>query len=203
MITIRGASSTIPVTEASPKTPVHLFIAADRLSAMRLSNCELSFACQKYLGWEVFSDKLIKAMDALVRLYKPVFFHHICVKYNNAIQRSKFGLQDERWANLLNPAILGPLGEDGATDAAVLESKFTLHLGEGESIDATVGLGNKPNVEERAFIINSHTYTNAQTRAEDVRRKLSSFHRTAGLFFSWCIQRRLRDAMGPTVVGNW
>ncbi|HEY3789492.1 MAG TPA: TIGR04255 family protein, partial [Urbifossiella sp.] len=95
MITIRGASSTIPVTEASPKTPVHLFIAADRLSAMRLSNCELSFACQKYLGWEVFSDKLIKAMDALVRLYKPVFFHHICVKYNNAIQRSKFGLQDE------------------------------------------------------------------------------------------------------------
>jgi uncharacterized protein (TIGR04255 family) len=195
-------SQQLTINLATTPNLAHAFHSADKLSSYRLANHELAIRSLNYDRWEKFRSRILKGATALIKQYQPAFFSHVCVKYRNAILRSAVGMPDQSWSRLLNPAVLGSLGIaefDGTVEKQ--ESKFTLRLpGDAGRIDATIGLGTHPSIAEKAVLIETHVYSDGQTRPSDVGSKLDTLHQFAGIFFRWCLQRPLYDAFEPSGV---
>lgn len=65
-----------------------------------------------HIPWEDFKERLITPLQKLLEIYKPAFFERVGLRYVDAFQRSKLGLQSSSWAELIQPFALGFLSND-------------------------------------------------------------------------------------------
>lgn len=159
----------------------------------------LAISTSEYTTWEIFSNHLEAPLRTLVDVYQPAFFSRIGLRYRDVIKRSRLGLDQCQWSELIAPAFAGELSDKflGASVRA-LSRQTVVELDDGLGL-LTIrhGLGEDEASREECFIWDTDFYRQSRTEIKDADETLNSFNELAGSIFRHSITPKLRDAMGP------
>ena len=181
----------------------HVFSTEDERRAASLARDFLALEDKKYWHWEEFRREMALLQQALEDTYHPAFYSRVGLRYVDIINRRALGLPQAEWASLINPTLLGLLGDPqlrqevgesvSVTTLAVPEIHGgTIRLRHGlRAIDANDAS------RELAYTIDVDLFTQERTSANDVAGTLDVFNRVAGNLFRWAITSELSQALEP------
>lgn len=181
----------------------HEFSSRDNTWHLTLSRDAIALRTTKYERWDEFRTRLDTACTAFVSAYQPSFYTRIGLRYVDVIQRSKFGLQEVRFSDLLKPHIAGELSASEIADEIETASRDILIRvdEEGGRVRIRHGIAFIESSDEQCFLIDSDYFTGKHTETSDALRVLDRFNRIAGQLFRWCISDQLHEALEPEPVG--
>lgn len=182
--------------------PNFTFTSEDELWKVTLTREFLALTSLKYVRWEDFKAHLALPLKACENQYAPTFYSRIGLRYKDVIRRSKLGLENVPWAELLEQHIAGTLGLLEFADAikhAVQDILIDLD-GDSSQVRIRHGLTQANSNGEVCYLVDSDCFTKQRTEKEHALRQLDSFNKTAGRLFRWCITDRLHRALGPQPV---
>lgn len=185
------------------RTTAYEFASEDGAWSITLSRDALALKTTAYERWESFRTHLEGPLASLSELYKPAFFSRVGLRYVDVIQRSKLGLKDRPWSDLLKPHIAGEFAATelaGQVEHAARELRVKL-AGEG-SVMIRHGIAVEESSDEQCFVIDSDFFTERRMEPQNALGLLNDFNRKSGRLFRWCIQDALHRAMEPTTVAD-
>lgn len=91
----------------SPGIKSYEFSSEDKNWKINLSRQTLSLTTNNYTRWEEFNERLQLPIEALIKSYSPSSFSRIGLRYTDVIARSKLGLENVDWDELIQPFLLG------------------------------------------------------------------------------------------------
>ena len=146
--------------------------------------------------------KLILPLKALEEVYKPLCFTRIGLRYIDIITRSKLGLNDILWDELIKSYMLGILYEQNLkNNVRNFNNKFEIKLSDNKSFVNIVSSFVKPiessDNSEISYLIDSDFYIQHKTDIDDAIKQLDYSNIRASRLIQWCITDRLREAMEP------
>lgn len=169
-----------------------------RTWTISLAHNSLALGTTHYERWEQFLDHLEGPLAALNEIYQPAYFTRIGLRYQNAIVRSKLGLSNSRWNELLNPNIVTVFNiTENDNDIEASTSQSIVSLGEGKKVQVILGLGMDNAGRETVYVVDNDFYIEQRVEVSDAKTKLAALNRQSGPVFRWCISDTLHDAMGP------
>lgn len=176
----------------------HRFASADGTTTVSLGREFVAVATNSYTEWHGLRREIERAKAALEEIYRPAFYTRVGLRYRDVIDRTRLGLTDVAWPELLTPAILGPLGADesvrSGVDVARGEARVALAEPPGAFVNLSHGLVEQSGGHQ--YLVDADWYSNERSDAGDVLQLLDAFNRQAGDLFRWTISDRLRDALG-------
>jgi uncharacterized protein (TIGR04255 family) len=182
-------------------TKNHEFISQDALSQVNLTRGFISLSTNEYIRWEHFQEKLRMPLQALTDIYAPSHFSRTGLRYIDVIRRSKFGLQNMRWNELLKPHILGIAASEVAEQIRSLETKHEITLTDAQgSVRVVTRFVEAKDDGERCFMIDSDFFTGTKVEVAGVFAQLNEFRLRATRLFQWCITEELHRAMEPQAL---
>jgi uncharacterized protein (TIGR04255 family) len=187
---------------------IYDFISEDENWVVSLARDFLALTAKNYERWEYFRDHLQSCLIAFEDEYSPAFFSRVGLRYQNVIRRSKLGLENNQWANLLESHIVGILASpeheitesvDEIFSQVVLKLKET--PGQVRMQYGLVQVQDEINGEtETCFLIDNDFFTSERTETSDALDILSTYSRKNGKLFRWCITEQLHSIMGPQKI---
>ena len=184
-----------------PAAKAYEFSSADERWKVTLSRDFLALTCSRYERWEDFKAHLATAEEALLNLYAPAFFVRIGLRYRNVILRSKLGLKDASWRELLQPQVAGLLNSEIAAEIDGVGNQISLRLQQYEAqVTIQHGTAKVQDTQEECYYIDADFSTNRKTNIAEANDILDFFNRQSGKLFRWFISDRLHRAMEPAAV---
>jgi uncharacterized protein (TIGR04255 family) len=182
----------------------HHFTSRDEKWTVALTREFLALTCHPYDRWESFQDHLNGPLAALEGIYAPGFFTRIGLRYRDVIRRSTLGLENVSWADLLQPWVAGAFASpDVAADVEHSARELLVRLPcERSHVRVHHGTTVDEATKETCYIFDADFFNDQQTEPAHALECLNFLNRQARLFFRWCIQDRLHEAMGPQPVSN-
>ena len=182
-----------------PSIKNYEFISEDEIWKINLTRNFIALTAKKYERWELFKDKLSFPFETFLDIYKPSHISRIGLRYIDVIKRSLLNKENVSWRNLLNPSLLGILGNEDVGDEIMnFESRYEIKLSDNESI---VRILTKFVVSrddgEKCYMIDSDFFNMNKTPIDETKPKLDFFNRRASRLIQWCISEELFDAMEP------
>ena len=118
------------------------------------------------------------------------------------IQRSKLGLGDKPWAELLRPPIAGEFSAaDIAPHIQHVARELRVKLQDEGVVMIRHGLvAVAEKAKDLCYIIDSDFYTESRVESNHALSILDEFNQKSARLFRWCIEETLHQAMGPTEV---
>lgn len=181
----------------------HQFFSKSRTWTVSLTRDFVALETNDYTRWEDFRERLQLVIRTLFEIYEPAYLTRMGLRYKNAIDRRRLGLEDAAWRDLFADFVLGQLALD-ETSNLVLEhqGKTLIGLNEdgdlvrmeyGQVIESTGDPSNK------LFLLDHDFYTNKETEPDelDIISRLNSYNALNRRLFRWAVCDRLHDAMGP------
>lgn len=192
-----GSNQSLPFRNRA----VYSFVSADKQWKVTLSRESLSLSTRKYERWEDFKEHLREPLNALMEEYQPTFFSRVGLRYQDLIQKSKLGLTESSWGQLLEPHLAGELSSpEIAQDILTCVNQLVLALDDRESrVLLNHGFANNQD-NEICYLIDSDFFTEERTETTNVIQKLDYFNRQSGRLFRWCISEKLHDALNPKLL---
>jgi len=185
------------------RTTAYEFAREDGAWSITLSRDALALKTTAYRRWEEFREHLEGLLAALNELYRPNFFLRVGLRYVDVIQRSKLGLKDQPWSELLRPHIAGEFAAPelaGQIEHAARELRVKL-AAEG-SVMIRHGIAVEESTNEQCFMIDSDFFVERRLEPQHALGLLTDFNRQSGHLFRWCIQDALDRAMEPANVAD-
>ena len=182
----------------NPEGPNHKFTSENQKKHVNLTQGFIALTDNDYKSWENFSQEMNLVAKALDGEYKPNFYTRIGLRYIDLIEREKIGLGGIEWSELLNPALIGLLGDTTLQNALTRinsEAEFDIRTEGISKVRLRHGLIYKNNQEQ--YLIDTDCYTEERSAFDAIPSILNSFNRTAGNLFRWTLSDKLRDALGP------
>lgn len=180
----------------------HEFTSRDEAWKVSLTRDFLALTCRRFDRWETFRGRFSVVLNAMERHYHPSFFTRVGLRYRDEFYRSKLGLADTPWSELLKPAITGTVGVPELTgDVEGFQTVTVMRLPQENGkcgFRSTLAL-NEPD-HEQVFVLDSDFFTEQQTETAHAITKLDAINVQADNFFRWCITDRLHHAMRPQPV---
>lgn len=176
------------------------FLSTDEQWTVSLTSEFIALTARRYERWEQFKDQLSVPVRALQEVYKPAFCSRIGLRYRDQVSRSRLGLQDTSWAELLSTPILGELGSDVQRSVEQTRHEVLIRLDDHDGrLRVQHGLlgghdGDQP------YIVDADFFTEKKMEIGHATNVLDVFNREAGRFFRWCITEPLHRAMQPRPV---
>lgn len=179
--------------------PVYDFASEDGKWKITLASDFISLTTSDYERWETFKEHLSLPLESLQTLYQPNFFTRVGLRYRDVIRRSALGLEDVPWSELLKGPVAGLLSVPGISQAITHAAKeVVLDLPDKAGrLRVLHGLAKTPGSEETSYVIDSDFFTQDKKGFQDAWRSLDQFHNEARLFFRWCINDLLHNALDP------
>lgn len=175
------------------------FLTANEAWRINLTRDFIALTTSSYQSWDEFSSFLKIALDALIKVYQPAFFIRIGLRYQNIIQKSKWGIsKNTNWSDLLNPSVLGLLN-DKLIRSEIRETLAITNIAfvDIESfVNIRHGLVKHNPSNEICYLLDNDFYTDKRTEIQDGFRILNEFNTRNRRLFRWCIKPRLHKAMG-------
>lgn len=180
------------------------FATADRKWKINLTRNFVSLSTNNYHRWETFREKLAIPFQALIRVYNPHRFSRIGLRYVDVIHRSQLALDDIPWSELLEPHLLGFLGNPDVRDSVrTSQSSYELALENREDrVRIVTSLHQNQQRGEKCYLIDSDFFTlqPVSPSLEAAMDKLDYFNARASRLIRWCITDKLHEAMEPTAI---
>ena len=199
-----GAQLSPEVVKQLTKTSVtknHEFSSEDGGWKINLTRTFLSISTSRYERWEEFTERFRSSYNALLGIYKPPFFGRIGLRYVDIFERSKLGLKDVSWTELLQPYFLGLLSSSVAKNVRSSETVYEVNLLDGESIvRIAASLVQNMQSSEECYLVDSDFHTLKRTPPDKAFERLGFLHQRATRLIRWMIQDRLHNAMEPREI---
>lgn len=183
-------------------TRTYDFASEDRKWQVSLAREFLALSTEHYHRWEEFRAHLGSALEHLHEQYRPSFYSRIGLRYQDVITRSKLGLEDVPWSELLQPHIAGELNDEHVKNE-VREAKHEILMDLGDNVGQVRvrrSLTKLTESNEECYVIDADYFTERKTESADAIDTLNSLNRFAGRLFRWCITERLYQSMEPQPV---
>lgn len=193
LVKLLGASLPVQVGRSS-----YEFTSEDENWNLSLTRDFLALTCKKYDRWENFKAHLAGAVTALIDVYGPAFFTRVGLRYRDVVRRSKLGLADVDWVELLQPHIAGELTRpEIRAEIRHIAKELVVGLPNDVGLVRILhGLGHVDD-DEDVYLIDSDYFTDQKTECHNVHSILDGFNAEARRIFRWVISDRLHDAMEP------
>jgi uncharacterized protein (TIGR04255 family) len=175
------------------------FTTEDMTWEVTLTRESYTLSTTTYRRWEEFRARFEIVLGALQSEYRPSFITRIGLRYQNLIVRSRLGLSDSSWADLLQPHITAEYSSleiSPAIQEAV--HRVLIGLSGNGKVNLRHGTARKDGEDEIVYFIDNDFFTDDKTEVASVTERLDHFNRDSGRLFRWCISERLHEAMGPT-----
>ena len=203
---ITGLGSPNPKVEQQPPVTNHNFVSEDNQWKLNLTKDFIALSTLRYPGWEEFARQLDKPLAAFIRLYKPAYFQRVGLRYVNLISRTRLGLEDRSWTELIAPAYTGPMREEDASEDRFLSCgsdlivkldsscQAKIHAGIGKIKNNAPGAPQDPEVK---FVFDMDLFMAGNTPCTLAAAALETLHGHAGRLFEGAVTDTLRSAMDP------
>lgn len=185
---------------AISKNRNHEFISADGRSKLNLTNSFISIATLNYDRWEVFRKQCFEAVDSLIKIYNPAVVQRIGLRYKDLITRSKWGLTDVQWKELVKPHVLGIVGELPENEVNRYVVDFEI-IGKDSILEhrhfELVHDSESPNPTEKSFLIDCDYYCHGIIQKGDITMFANKLHDHSSNFIRSVITDKLDMVMEP------
>lgn len=192
--------------ESKTATVNYQFSSQDGVWRVNLTSKFISLACTNYTTWEEFASHLDQPLAIFLQLYQPAFFERVGLRYVNAISRRDLELEKCRFAQLISPCYLGPLGEpdvkEDRTSRCTIDLETAIRGGCRVKIHAGPGFVRKFGQDDREvkFIFDLDLFMPGQVPVQMSAGVLQTLHSQAFPIFRGAITQTLHDAMEPQKV---
>jgi uncharacterized protein (TIGR04255 family) len=191
--------------EALPPEPNYAFVSADNCWKINLTKNFISFSTVAYTSWEDFARRVDEVLVEFIELYRPAFFERIGLRYVNAFSRKALGLEGTPFAELIQPAYLGLMGEEDVPEQAFQrasqEVEMALPGGCRLKLHCGPGLIKRPNEanndNELRYLLDIDVFMLGNIEMKHSAGALNTVHSNAGRIFRGAITETLHDAMDP------
>ena len=177
----------------------HHFFSENRLRSISLTQDFIAVIDNNYTQWEDFQGSIRKAEETFYEIYQPSFYQRVGLRYLDVLDRAEFGMRDVSWPQLLNPSLIGMLG-DKTLDGEIQELTTEVLLAIPDVKDGFVrikhGLAIAQSSNEQVYLIDSDFYTNRRSDSDGAFHDLDIFNRLGGYLFRWATTPKLRSALG-------
>jgi uncharacterized protein (TIGR04255 family) len=173
------------------------FGSQDEHWTLALSGEFLTLTCKHYLRWEEFRETIGQCLAPFLEVYSPSFFVRIGLRYRNLIRRSRLGLQDVDWSELVSPWIAGAYSAPelrGDVQHCFLQSAIRLPDDRGRVL-MTCGTAKEGPSSEECYVIDADFSTHQHTESTNAIGQLDFLNVQSGRFFRWCISDHLHNAL--------
>jgi uncharacterized protein (TIGR04255 family) len=181
--------------------PTYVFTNEAGTRTVTLSQGSLAVAERQYERWEVFRAEIETLMGYLNELYHPGFFTRVGLRYQDLLDRTKLGLSEVPWPDLLHPEFAGLFGAGSpvSNDVVRIGSVAVLALPDPEGARVRLQHGSVDDQEDahNQYAIDSDFFLVERSDSVRVLSCLDEFHVHAGNLFRWAISGRLHQALRP------
>ncbi len=185
--------------------PTYLFETENRMRRISLAQDSLSVNERDYQQWGDFRSKIERAEGILNDLYAPAFYTRIGLRYQDVLDRSRYGLDATPWSELLNPIFLGILGSQEIGPDVVRQSQSQVALTipdvDGGQVVLQHGLVAREGADSSLYLIDADFSTQSRCNSDDAFDAADKFNRWAGHLFRWATTDALREQLNPHGVG--
>lgn len=191
-----------PQAKLEPQSPVtnHHFVSADGVWKVNMTQDFISLSTLRYVRWEDFAQKLDKVLASFIQIYQPAHFERIGLRYVNAISRSRLGLQDMLWDDLIETPFIGVLDQPDVDETLVNKCSMDVEMGLGDNkrMKLHAGPGRiNAKAPEPVFILDSDfSAAGKNIPANQIAADLNVLHDYAVRLFNAATTQELKDAMG-------
>jgi uncharacterized protein (TIGR04255 family) len=185
----------------------HSFKSEDQKWHLSITKDFILLSTSAYERYEQFQSRFRDVVKVFETLYQPSFYTRVGLQYQDLIVRSKLGLEDRKWSDLITAHIASELYDpEMASSIQSVTKNLVLKTEEGQ-ISFNHGLvavkEEGTSNGEIAYLLDADFYTDQKMeRDEDVWTLLSQFNQSAGRLFRWSITDVLHNAMDPRPVEN-
>lgn len=181
------------------------FKSEDQRWSISLTKDFIALNTSSYERYEQFKQRLEEALGIFEAIYKPSFYTRIGLRYQDLIIRSKLGIEDKNWSELIAKHIASELHETNLSSSIQTIVKSLVLRTEVGQINLNHGLVNvqeaQGSSEEIAYLFDADFYTEQKIEEnKDVWNILNQFNQSAGRLFRWSITDTLHNAMQPQPV---
>lgn len=181
------------------------FKSEDQSWGLSLTKDFIALTTSSYEHYEQFKKRLEEALEIFENIYKPSFYTRIGLRYQDLIIRSKLGIEDKNWSELIAKHIASELHEPNFSSSIQTIVKSLVLRTEIGQINLNHGLVNVKEAQgdsnEIAYLFDADFYTEQKIEGNrDVWNILNQFNQSAGRLFRWSITDTLHNAMQPQPV---
>ena len=183
----------------------HSFKSEDQRWSLSITKDFIALTTASYERYEQFIQRLEEALKIFESIYRPSFYTRLGLRYQDLIIRSKLGIEDKDWSELIAKHIASELYEPNLSSSVQTIVKRLVLKTEGGQINLNHGLINiedpQGSNDEIAYLFDADFYTEQKIEGNrDVWNVLNQFNQSAGRLFRWSITDTLHNAMQPQPV---
>lgn len=181
------------------------FRSEDQKWSLSITKDFIALTTASYERYEQFKQRLEEALEIFESIYSPSFYTRIGLRYQDLIIRSKLGIKDKNWSELIAKHIASELHEPNLAPSIQTILKNLVLKTESGQINLNHGLVSvkeqQGSNDEIAYLFDADFYTEKKIEGnKDVWDVLNQFNQSAGRLFRWSITDTLHDAMRPQPV---
>jgi len=186
---------------------VYSFKSEDQKWHLSITKDFIALATSSYERYEQFKQRFEEAVKIFERIYKPSFYTRIGLRYRDLIIRSKLGIKDKEWSDLIAKHIASELHDPELSSSIQTVVKHLILEVENGQINLNHGIVNvkdtQDNSNETSYFFDADFYTEQKIEGEEnVWNLLNQFNQSARKLFRWSITDTLHDIMQPQSVNS-
>lgn len=183
------------------------FKSEDQRWQLSITKDFITISTSAYEKYGQFKNRFSEAVEVFERIYKPSFYTRVGLQYQDLIIRSKLGLEDKDWSDLITKNIASELYNSELAPSIQSIIKNLILTTEHGQVNFKHGLVTvkepEQNNDEVAYLLDADFYTEQKIeRGENVWNILNQFNKSARKLFRWSITDTLHNAMRPQTVKN-
>jgi uncharacterized protein (TIGR04255 family) len=183
------------------------FKSEDQRWNLSITKDFIALASLSYERYEQFKQRLEEALEIFESIYKPSFYTRIGLRYQDLIIRSKLGIEDRDWSDLMARHIISELHDTSIASSIQTILKTLVLKTEIGQINLKHGLVTvkepQRNNDEVAYLFDADFYTEQKVEGStNAWNILDQFNQSAGRLFRWSITDTLHTAMQPQPINS-
>lgn len=176
----------------------HQFTAKDKMTKINIESTFIAISSHSYSTWEEFRVVISEIISIFDEYYKPAFYTRVGLRYIDVIERSKWGLQDKKWSELINANVLGFMNENTLTYRMDAESP---NSDEKSLTKYHFELAKMAGTNENVFMIDCDYSYGDTVELSDYINIADELHKCSSNFIQSAIKDVLHYAMKPELIG--
>jgi uncharacterized protein (TIGR04255 family) len=181
------------------------FKSEDQQWQLSITKDFITLSSATYERYEQFRKKFREAVEIFERIYSPAFYNRVGLQYQNLIVRSKLGLEDKNWSDLITKHVASELYDPEIAPLLQSIMKNLILKTEHAQVNFKHGLVTikepEKNNNEIAYLLDADFYTEQKVeRNGNVWNTLNQFNKSARELFRWSITDTLHNALQPQSV---
>ena len=89
------------------KSRTYEFITKTTRTKVTVTSSFIAFSTLEYEMWEKFREVILEVLKKFDGIYKVPFYTRCGLRYKDIITKSRFDLSGKKWADLIQPSVIG------------------------------------------------------------------------------------------------